>query len=109
MPECDCFLLKVTFRNNIFLGNQKRKYPFKPQSCYFISSIIQYLHDKKKILDFLSSIGVGVGNKPINNLEKNQIESFNSVFWETPVDVTVMAVMDNNQSDFSSKCESLTE
>ena len=103
MPECDCFLLKVTFRNNIFLGNQKRKYPFKPQSCYFISSIIQYLHDKKKILDFLSSIGVGVGNKPINNLEKNQIESFNSVFWETPVDATVMAVMDNNQSDFSSK------
>ena len=31
------------------------------------------------------------------------IESFNSVFWETHVDATVMAVMDNNQIDFSSK------
>ena len=46
MPENESFLFKVTFRNNIFLGNQKRNYPYKPQSCYFISSIIKYLHDK---------------------------------------------------------------
>ena len=103
MPESDCFLFKVSFRNNIFLANQKRNYPYKPQSLYFVSSIIKYMHDKKKILDFLSSIGVGVEDPAIQNLEKNQIDSFNSVFWETPVTATVMAVMDNNQSDFSSK------
>ena len=103
MPENDCFLFKVTFRNQIFLGNQKRNYPYKPQSCYFISSIIKYLHDKQKILDFLSSIGIGVGDDPVNNLEKNQIDSFNSVFWKIPENATVMAVMDNNQADFSTK------
>jgi hypothetical protein len=103
MPENDSFLFKVTFRNQIFLGNQKRNFPYKPQSCYFISSIIKYLHDKQKILDFLSTIGIGVGDDAINNLEKNQIDSFNSVFWKIPENASVMAVMDNNQTDYSTK------
>ena len=82
LPENDSSLFKVIFRNNIFLGNQKRKYPFKPQSYYFISSVIKYLHDKQKILDFLSMMGIGVGDDPINNLEKNQIDEFNRVFFK---------------------------
>ena len=91
------------FRNNILVGNQKQFNPLKPQSCYFISSVIKYLHDKQKILDFLSRIGIGVTDDAINNLEKRQIAQFNSVFWNLPDDATVMAVMDNNQTDFSTK------
>ena len=33
-------LSKVVFRNNILVGNQKQFNPLKPQSCYFISSVI---------------------------------------------------------------------
>ena len=65
--------------------------------------MIKYLHDKQKILDFLSMMGIGVGDDPINNLEKNQIDEFNRVFWDIPDNTTVMAVMDNNQADFSTK------
>ena len=103
LPENDCSLQKVVFRNSILLGSQKRKNHFKPQSCYFISGVIKYLHDKQKILDFLSAMGIGVGDDPINSLEKNQIDQFNSIFWKIPDNATVMAVMDNNQSDFSTK------
>ena len=46
MPESICPLIKVTFRNNIFLGNQTSFFPYKPQSCYFVSSIIEYLQPK---------------------------------------------------------------
>ena len=103
MPEAQSDLFRVTFKNIIFLGNQKRNYPFKPQSCYFTSCIIKYLHDKQKILDFLSSIGIGVGDDAINNLEKSQIDEFNIAFWDIPSSSTVMAVMDNNQTDFGKK------
>ena len=103
LSENHSTLSKVVFRNSIFVGNQKQKYPLKPQSCYFISSVIKYLHDKQKILDFLSRIGIGVTDTAINNLEKKQIAQFNSVFWNLPDDSTVMAVMDNNQTDFSTK------
>ena len=103
LPENDCPLFKVILRNNIFLGNQKRNYRYKPQSCYFISSVIKLLNDKQKILDFLSKIGIGVGDDAINNLEKNQIGEFNSVFWKIPANATVMAVMDNNQTDYTTK------
>ena len=103
MPEAQSDLFRVTFKNIIFLGNQKRNYPFKPQSCYFTSCIIKYLHDKQKILDFLSSIGIGVGDDAINNLEKSQIDEFNIAFWDIPSSSTVMAVMDNNQTDFGTK------
>ena len=103
LAEYPSDLFKVTFRNTIFLGNHKRKYPLKPQSCYFTSCIIKYLQDKQKILDFLSSIGIGVGDDAINSLEKNQINEFNSKFWAIPSTATVMAVMDNNQADFGTK------
>ena len=93
----------MTLRNSIFLGNQKRNYNLKPQSCYFTSAIIKYLSDKQKILDFLSSIGIGVGDDPINKLEKNQIDNFNSLFWTIPTNCTVMTVMDNNQADMATK------
>ena len=65
-------LSKVVFRNNILVGNQKQFNPLKPQSCYFISSVIKYLHDKQKILDSLSRIGIGVTDDAINNLEKRR-------------------------------------
>ena len=103
LSENDSSLSKVVFRNNVLVGNQKRKSHSKPQSCYFISSVIKYLHDKQKILDFLSRIGIGVTDDAINNLEKKQIAQFNSVFWNLSDDSTVMAVMDNNQTDFSTK------
>ena len=96
-------LNKVIFRNLIFIGNQKRNYPYKPQSCYFISCVIKYLHDKQKILDLLSTIGIAVGDDAVNRLEKRQIDEFNSIFWDIPKSSTVMAVMDNNQADFGSK------
>ena len=70
LSENYSILSKVVFRNNILVGNQKQFNPLKPQSCYFISSVIKYLHDKQKILDFLSRIGIGVTDDAINNLEK---------------------------------------
>ena len=103
LNETQSDLYKVTLRNSIFLGNQKRNYNLKPQSCYFTSAIIKYLSDKQKILDFLSSIGIGVGDDPINKLEKNQIDNFNSLFWTIPTNCTVMTVMDNNQADMATK------
>ena len=103
LSETQSDLYKVTLRNSIFLGNQKRNYNLKPQSCYFTSAIIKYLSDKQKILDFLSSIGIGVGDDPINKLERNQIDNFNSQYWTIPTSCTVMAVMDNNQADHTTK------
>ena len=103
LTEAQSDLYKVVFRNLIFLGNQKKNYPFKPQSCYFISCVIKYLHDKQKILDLLSTIGIAVGDDAANRLERRQIDEFNSVFWDLPAPSTVMAVMDNNQADFGSK------
>ena len=103
LSENNSTLFKVVFRNNILVGNQKQFNHSKPQSCYFISSIVKYLHDKQKILDFLSKIGIGVTDDAMNNLEKKQISKFNSLFWDLPDNSTVMAVMDNNQTDFSTK------
>ena len=39
----------------------------------------------------------------MNNLEKIQIDEFNKNFWNIPASSTVMSVMDNNQTDFSTK------
>ena len=103
MPEARSDLSKVIFKNPIFFGTQKKNYPFKPKSAYFISCVLKYLQDKQKILDFLSAIGIAVGDDPVNRLEKRQIDEFNSIFWDVSRSSTVCAVMDNNQADFSSK------
>ena len=100
-PKSD--LCKIIFKNLILIGNQKKNYPFKPQSAYYIACIIKYLHDKQKILDFLSTIGISVGDNAVNGLEKRQIDEFNSVFWDLGDCSTISAVMDNNQADFGSK------
>ena len=96
-------LCKIVFRNMIFIGNQRKNYYLKPQSAYFVSCILKYLHDKQKILDFLSNICIAVGDDPVNRLEKRQIDQFNSVFWNINNSCNVMACMDNNQADFGSK------
>ena len=103
MPEARSDLCKIIFKNLISIGSQKKNYPFKPKSAYFISCVLKYLQDKKKILDFLSSIGIAVGDDAVNRLEKRQINEFNSIFWDLSKSSTVSAVMDNNQADFSSK------
>ena len=68
-----------------------------------MSALIKYANDKQKILDILSSIGIGVGDDAIATLEKNQIADFNRKFWDVPSSCTIVAVMDNNQADFGTK------
>ena len=96
-------LFKVMIRNAILLVNRPRKCCRKPQSCYFISAVVKYLNDKQKILDFLSSLSIGVGDSAIANLEKKQVNEFNKHFWTIPDSASVMTVMDNNQADFGTK------
>ena len=43
LSENNSTLSKVVFRNNILLLNQKQFNPSKPQSCYFLSSVIKYV------------------------------------------------------------------
>ena len=66
-------LCKTTFKNMILLGSKPRNYKYKPQSCYFISCIIKYLNNNSQILQFLSSLGIGVTSRAVENLEKTQI------------------------------------
>ena len=103
LSEKNSELFKVTVRNAILVGNHPKKFSRKPQSCYYVSAVVKYLNDKQKILDFLSSLGIGVGDDAIVNIEKNQISEFNKYFWTIPSSATVMAVMDNNQADFGTK------
>ena len=103
LSENNSYLFKVNFRNIVFLGNHSKTFRRKPQSGYFISAVIKYTNDKQKILDLLSSIGIGVTDDAITNLEKNQIDGFNKQFWDIPSACSVMAVMDNNQADFTTK------
>ena len=55
LNENNTDLLKVTFRNMIFIGSHSRNIGLKPQGCYFISATIKYSNDRQKILDILSN------------------------------------------------------
>ena len=61
------------------------------------------MNNNSQILQFLSSLGIGVTSRAVENLEKTQIGDFNKLFWDIPTSSSVMAVMDNNQADCTTK------
>ena len=96
-------LSKVSLRSMCFLAGQSKFYNMKPTSCYYLACLVKTIQDNQKILDLLSQVGLTVTDDAIVRRVDKEVDSFNENFWTLPKDSTVIATLDNNQADCSTK------
>ena len=88
---------KVSLRNQLLLAGHGLNYPIKPVGAYFMGMLVKHVHDKKKLLQILGSLGVTVSYKSLSDFEVTASEEYNKNFHNIPPSVTINCAIDNNQ------------